>query len=98
MVAVNEAVLLEALKAVVDPNSGSDFVSTKQLKNLRIDGADIAFDVELGYPARASSPALRSALVAAARDASAGVANVSVTLSRKSSRMRCSAACHCCPA
>jgi hypothetical protein len=34
---------------VVDPNT-PDFAPTKQLKN-RIDGADVSFDVELGYPA-----------------------------------------------
>jgi len=82
MVAAHESALLEALKAVVDPNTGRDFVSTKQLKNLRIDGADVSFDVELGYPAASQIAALRAELVAAARRVS-GVANVSVTLSSK---------------
>ena len=61
-----ESALLEALKSVVDPNTGQDLVSTRQLKNLRIDGADVSFDVQLGYPARSQLPALRSALIAAA--------------------------------
>ena len=30
--------LLQALQTVVDPNTGKDFVSTKQLKNLTVDG------------------------------------------------------------
>ncbi len=34
--AVSESALLEALKSVVDPNTGKDFVSTKQLKNLKV--------------------------------------------------------------
>ena len=67
MPAVNEAVLLDALKAVIDPNTGKDLVSTKALKNLRIEGGDVAFDVELGYPAKSQMPALRKALIAAAR-------------------------------
>ena len=46
------AALNEALKTVVDPNTGKDFVSTKQLRNLRVDGGDVSFDVELGYPAK----------------------------------------------
>jgi len=79
MVAVTEATLLEALKAVVDPNTGRDFVSTRQLKNLRVDGGEVAFDVELGYPAASQFAALRTELVAAARRVS-GVANVSVSL------------------
>jgi ATP-binding protein involved in chromosome partitioning len=80
--AVNEAALLEALKAVVDPNTGRDFVSTKQLKNLRVSDGDVSFDVELGYPAASQIPALRAQLVAAARQVN-GVANASVTLSSK---------------
>ena len=44
--------ILDALMAVTDPNTGKDFVSTKALKNLQISGADVSFDVELGYPAK----------------------------------------------
>ncbi|MBS0444815.1 MAG: iron-sulfur cluster carrier protein ApbC [Proteobacteria bacterium] len=79
---VTEAALLEALKTVVDPNTGQDFVSTRQLRDLRIDGGDVAFGIELGYPARSQFDALRQALVAAARRVE-GVANVSVQLSTK---------------
>jgi ATP-binding protein involved in chromosome partitioning len=80
--AVTESALLEALKTVIDPNTGADFVSSRQLKNLRIEGGDIAFDVELGYPAKSQVPALRKALVAAAR-AVPGVDNVSVNVTTK---------------
>jgi ATP-binding protein involved in chromosome partitioning len=79
MAAVTETALLEALKGVVDPNTGKDFVSTKQLRNLRIDGADVSFDVELGYPAASQIASLRAALIAAVRKV-AGVANASVNL------------------
>ena len=72
----------EALKTVVDPNTGKDFVSAKQLRNLRAEGGDVSFDVELGYPAKSQIPALRKALIAAARTV-AGVENVSVNLSTK---------------
>ena len=78
----NEAALLEALKTVVDPNTGKDLVSTRLLKNLRIDGADVSFDVELGYPAQSQLPALRSALIEAARRVP-GVGNVSANLGWK---------------
>ena len=79
---VIESALLAALQTVVDPNTGQDLVSTRQLKNLRIDGADVSFDVQLGYPARSQLPALRSALIAAARGVP-GVGNVSVNLGWK---------------
>ena len=72
--------LLQALQTVVDPNTGKDFVSTRQLKNLTVDGGDVAFDVELGYPAKSQIPALRQALIAAAKGV-AGVSNVSAHVS-----------------
>ena len=77
-----ETALLEALKTVVDPNTGQDLVSTRLLKNLRVDGADVSFDVELGYPARSQVPVLRQALIAAARGV-AGVGNVSANVGWK---------------
>lgn len=77
-----EADLLTALKTVIDPNTGRDLVSGKQLRNLQIEGGDVAFDVELGYPAKSQMPALRSALIAAARGVP-GVGNVSVQMSSK---------------
>ena len=82
MTAVTESAVLEALKSVVDPNTGVDFVSTRQVKNLRIDGGDVAFDVELGYPAKSQIPALRASLIAATRKVE-GVANTSVNLHTK---------------
>ena len=80
--AVTESALIDSLKTVTDPNTGKDFVSTKALKNLRIEGGDIAFTVELGYPGKSQHVALRKALVAAARSVS-GVTNVSVEITTR---------------
>ena len=74
--------LMAALAAVTDPNTGHDFVSTRQLKNLQVQGGTVSFDVELGYPARSQMPALRSALVAAAKGV-AGVQDVRVNIATK---------------
>jgi ATP-binding protein involved in chromosome partitioning len=74
--------LLAALAGVTDPNTGKDFVSTKQLKNLQVNAGEVSFDVELGYPAKSQIPALRSALVAAAKSV-AGVDNVSANIATK---------------
>ncbi len=79
---VTEAVLLQALSSVVDPNTGKDFVSTRAIKNLRIEGGDVAFGIELGYPGKSQHPSLRKALVSAARGA-AGVGNVSVEITTR---------------
>ena len=80
--AVSEPDLLQALGTVQDPHTGKDFVSTRALRNLQINGGDVAFDVELGYPAKSLIPALRSSFIAAARGV-AGVDNVSVNITFK---------------
>ena len=82
MPAPTPSALLDALKTVTDPNTGRDFVSGKPLRNLQVEGGDVSFDVELGYPAKSQVPALRSALIAAARSVP-GVQNVSVQIATK---------------
>ncbi|WP_425436728.1 iron-sulfur cluster carrier protein ApbC [Malikia granosa] len=80
--AIDQQALLAALQTVIDPNTGRDFVSSKALKNLQVKGDSVAFEVELGYPAQSQIPALREALVQAARGV-AGVGNVSVSIHSK---------------
>ncbi|MDM0000340.1 iron-sulfur cluster carrier protein ApbC [Variovorax sp. J22P240] len=80
--AVTQEALAQALKSVLDPNTGKDFVSTKALKNVQIHEGEVSFDIELGYPAKSQMPALRKALVAAAKTV-AGVENVSVNIATK---------------
>jgi ATP-binding protein involved in chromosome partitioning len=79
---LTEAAVTEALKSVVDPNTGKDMVSARQVKNLKVEGGDVFFDVELGYPAKSQLPALRKSLIGAVRTL-AGVENVSVNMSSK---------------
>ena len=79
MSTVTEVALQAALKTVVDPNTGKDFVSARQIKNLKIEGDDVAFEVEFGYPAKSQHAALRRQFIAAARSVT-GVGNVSVNM------------------
>ena len=82
MSAPTEAALLEALQTVVDPNTGKDLVTTRLVKNLRIEGGDVSFEVTLGYPAKSQVAALRRALIDAARSVP-GVGNVSANVGWK---------------
>lgn len=79
---VDSQALLIALQAVIDPNTGRDFVTSKALKNLQTQDGDVSFDVELGYPAKSQMPAFRKALIAAAKSVP-GVENVSVNMTMK---------------
>ena len=50
-----------ALAKVLDPNTGKDYVTSKSVRNLKVDGSDIALDIELGYPARSQIEGIRAA-------------------------------------
>ena len=80
--AITEQSLMAALGTVQDPGTGKDFVSARALRNLQIDDGAVAFDVELGYPAKSQESALRARLEAAARTV-AGVQSVHVNISTK---------------
>lgn len=80
--AINEQSLMAALGTVQDAGTGKDFVSARALRNLRISGAAVSFDVELGYPAKSQEPALRARLEAAARSVP-GVESVQVNIVTK---------------
>lgn len=79
---VTAQALMDALKSVIDPNTGRDFVSSRSIKNLTVTEGDVAFDVELGYPAKSQIPGFRKELIAAAKAVS-GVGNVSVNVTMK---------------
>lgn len=80
------SITVEAVKAalaqVIDPNTGKDFVSSREAKNIRVDGSDVSLDIELGYPAKSQIDGLRKMVIAALR-ALPGVGNVSVNLQSK---------------
>jgi ATP-binding protein involved in chromosome partitioning len=71
-----------ALSQVIDPNTGKDLVAGKSVKNIQINGADVAFDVELGYPAESQLDAICKAATEAVR-AIDGVAAVDVNVYSK---------------
>ncbi len=79
---LTEQGLLAALASVIDPHTGTDFVSTRSVRNVQLSGGDVAFDVELGYPAKSIIPELRKQLIAAAKTV-AGVENVSANVYTK---------------
>jgi len=79
---LNEQQIRTALAAVVDPNTGKDFVTGKTVKNVKVDGNDVSFDVELGYPAKTQVDAIRKQVIAAVRTIP-GVGNVSANVSSK---------------
>ena len=69
-----------ALKGLIDPNTQIDFVTSKSVKNLKVDSGDISLDITLGYPAKSQFDAIRKSVINALRELPE-VKNVSVNVS-----------------
>ena len=72
--------IMDVLTGVIDPNTGKDLVSSKVIKNLKIDDGDVYFDILLGYPSKSQFDIIRKAAIQAVRNIS-GIKNVSVNVS-----------------
>lgn len=71
-----------ALAGVIDPNTGKDLVSSRSARNIQFDGNNVAFDVELDYPAKSQIEPIRSAAEGAVR-ALDGVGEVKANVAMK---------------
>jgi ATP-binding protein involved in chromosome partitioning len=80
--AITEADIQSRLRALTDPNTGKDFVSGKAVKKVQVDGADVAVDIQLGYPAKSQHEALRK-LIAQDLAAVPGAGRITVNLTQK---------------
>jgi ATP-binding protein involved in chromosome partitioning len=79
--AISEADVRAALGALVDPNTGKDYVSARSVKGVKLDGADVQVDIELGYPGRSQFDPIRRSMTAALKQA--GAANIAVRVGAK---------------
>jgi len=80
--AVTEQQVQEALKALTDPNTRKDYVSTKSARNIKIDGDKVSVDILLGYPAKSQIEPIRKEIAARLKSIP-GVGNVTVNVSMK---------------
>jgi ATP-binding protein involved in chromosome partitioning len=76
---ISEAEVRGALGALIDPNTGKDYVTTRAVKGVRVSGADVEVDLELGYPGRSQFEPLRREVIAALKKAGAAGVQVKVT-------------------
>ncbi len=73
-----ETSLIEALQAVVDPLTGRDWVSTRQVDSLSVSGSQATLSITLGYPAKSQWDAYTS-LVRQAMTRVEGIDSVAVS-------------------
>ena len=79
---VSELQIQTALKEITDPNTEKDFIATKSARNIKVSGADVSLDVELGYPAKTQFELIRKQ-VQAKLGAIPGVGKVTVNVASK---------------
>jgi ATP-binding protein involved in chromosome partitioning len=80
--AVTEQQVQEALKNLVDPNTRKDFVASKAVRGIKIDGDNVAVDVLLGYPAKSQVEPVRQQVTKALKGLP-GVGGVNVNVQMK---------------
>jgi ATP-binding protein involved in chromosome partitioning len=78
---VSEAAVQAALKQLVDPNTGKDFLATRSARNIKISGDDVALDIELGYPGKSQHEPIRRQVIQALK--AAGARNVAVSVASR---------------
>ncbi len=79
---LSQEVVQNALKEVVDPNTGKDLLTSKSARNIKLDGANVSLDVELAYPAKSQIEPMRKAVVASLRKIP-GIGEVKVNVGSK---------------
>ncbi len=76
---INEIDIQNSLKALLDPNTGRDFITSKSAKNIQISGNNISVDIVLGYPAKSVMSSVQTLVIQHLKKLS-GVDNVSVNI------------------
>jgi len=75
---LSDADVQAVLRQLVDPNTGKDFVSTRSARNVKVAGADVSLDIELGYPGKSQHDPIRRQITQALKQAGAGQVTVKV--------------------
>ena len=56
---VSKEAVQAALKELIDPNTQKDFVTSREVKNITIEGDVVSLEIELGYPAQTQIESIR---------------------------------------
>ena len=76
---ITEQQVKDALQTLVDPNTHKDYVTSRSVRNIKLDGDNVSLDVQLGYPAKSQLAPIRDEITAKLKTL-AGVGNVSVNV------------------
>jgi len=62
-VAISELQVQSVLKEIIDPNTGKDYVTSKEVGDIRINADNVSIDIVLGYPAKSLIENIRGQVV-----------------------------------
>ncbi len=79
---ITEQDVQNALRQLTDPNTKTDYVTGKAVKNIKIDGNNVALDILLGYPSKSQIEPLRQEITAHLKTLP-GVGSVNVKVTTK---------------
>jgi ATP-binding protein involved in chromosome partitioning len=77
--AVSEQQVQSALKELIDPNTKKDFVATKSVRNIKIDGDNVSLDIVLSYPAKSQIAGIKAMIEDKLKSIGAASATANVT-------------------
>jgi ATP-binding protein involved in chromosome partitioning len=80
--AITEQQVQDALRQLIDPNTKKDYVTTKSVRSVKVDGDNVVVEVMLGYPAKSQLEPIRKEITARLRSLP-GIGNVSVNVGMK---------------
>ncbi len=80
--AITEQQVQAALKELTDPNTGKDYVTGKEAKNIKIDGDNVSLDILLGYPSKTQLDPIRKQVIAKLKTIP-GIGSVTANVSMK---------------
>ena len=61
--AISELQVQSVLKEIIDPNTGKDYVTSKEVGDIRINADNVSIDIVLGYPAKSLIENIRGQVV-----------------------------------
>jgi ATP-binding protein involved in chromosome partitioning len=79
----NETDIQNALKSLIDPNTRKDFVSGKSVKNIKISGSAVTFDIQLGYPAKSVLNEIKASIEQHLKTALPDIGQITVNVTSK---------------
>ncbi|MBI4291796.1 MAG: iron-sulfur cluster carrier protein ApbC [Betaproteobacteria bacterium] len=79
---LTQEIVQNALREIIDPNTGKDLVTTKSVKSIKLEDAGVSLEVVLGYPAKTQIEPIRK-IIAEKLRALPGAGQVSVSVTSK---------------